>query len=418
MSRNLIVKNMFYRRPLISLLFFVNFFSSSLLAQDKFDEVFRVADNIIDNTSFKIIDRKTKEQYGSTKGLEASSKLKVESQYNDWRYENGVMAIGMAYLSEVTGDEKYRDYARHLYSFIFENLDYFKKLYDSGEKHPSFFKYFRLSMLDDCGAMGAGLYEVYKFDEEKEYREYMNRAADYILTGQLRLDDGTLARDWPRQNTIWADDLYMSVPFLARMGKLTGENKYFDDAVKQVKNFNQHLFNQSNGLYYHCWYSDNEQNGVAHWGRCNGWIVMAEVELLKLLPESFDGKQDVINILQNHLIGLSRFQDKDGMWHQLLNKPDSYPESSSTAMFVYAVASAVNNGWIDKSYASVAKDGWEALLKKVTDKGELEGTCKGTGIKDNIKFYYERPAPLNDIHGLGAFLLAGAEMIKMNDLLK
>ncbi len=409
---------MFYRSLLILLLFFVNLISSSLLAQDEFDEVFKVADNIIDNTSFKIIDRKTKEKYNSTKELEPSRKFNVESQYNDWRYENGVMAIGMAYLSEVTGNEKYRDYARHMYSFIFENLDYFKKLYDSGVKHPSFFKYFRLSMLDDCGAMGAGLYEVYKFDKEKEYRDYMNIAAAYILTGQLRLDDGTLARDWPRKNTIWADDLYMSVPFLARMGKLTGENKYFDDAVNQVKNFNQHLFNQSNGLYYHCWYSDNEQNGVAHWGRCNGWIVMAEVELLKLLPDGFEGKQDVIKILQSHLTGLSRFQDKDGMWHQLINKPDSYPESSSTAMFVYAVASAVNNGWIDKSYASVANDGWLALLEKVTDKGELDGICKGTGIKDNIKFYYERPAPLNDIHGLGAFLLAGAEMMKLNDLLK
>jgi rhamnogalacturonyl hydrolase YesR len=390
-------------------------FSQRVFAQDDFDKVFNVADHIIDNTSFKIVNKKTKDVYSSTKGLGVLSKIKIECAYNDWKYENGVMAIGMAYLSEVTGNKKYRDYARHLYSFIFENLDYFKKLYDSGVKHPSFFKYFRLSMLDDCGAMGAGLYEVYKFDAEKEYREYMIKAADYILTGQLRLDDGTLSRDWPRKNTIWADDLYMSVPFLARMAKLTGENKYFDDAIKQVKNFNLHLFNESNGLYYHCWYSDNEQNGVAHWGRCNGWIVMAEVELLKLLPDNNSDKEELIKILENHLIGISRFQDASGMWHQLINKPDSYPESSSTAMFVYAIASAVNNGWIDESYATVAKDGWEALLEKVTDKGELEGTCKGTGIKDNIKYYYDRPAPLNDIHGLGAFLLAGAEMMKLND---
>jgi len=110
------------------------------------------------------------------------------------------------------------------------------------------------------------------------------------------------------------------------------------------------------------------------------------------------------------------------MWHQLLDKPDSYLESSVTAMFVYTVAKAVNEGWIPQRYITIAQIGWNGLMKKVTADGQVQDICIGTGIEEDILFYYTRPRETNDTHGLGAFLMAGTEMLradgKMVDLKK
>ena len=81
-------------------------------------------------------------------------------------------------------------------------------------------------------------------------------------------------------------------------------------------------------------------------------------------------------------------------------------------MFTYSIAKAVNNGWIDKSYVSVALEGWEGVKLNIQDDGQVKNICMGTGIENDLIFYYKRPAPLNDIHGLGPVLLAGTEIIK------
>jgi len=105
------------------------------------------------------------------------------------------------------------------------------------------------------------------------------------------------------------------------------------------------------------------------------------------------------------------------MWHQLLDKPDSYLESSVTAMYVYTVAKAVNEGWISKRFITIAQRGWDALSKKVTPDGQIPDICIGTSVEEDISYYYNRPRELNDTHGLGAFLMAGAEMIRAKDKL-
>jgi rhamnogalacturonyl hydrolase YesR len=111
---------------------------------------------------------------------------------------------------------------------------------------------------------------------------------------------------------------------------------------------------------------------------------------------------------------MARFQDQGGLWHQVMDKPDSYPETSGTAMFVYAVAKAVNEKWIPATYRSIAMEGWKKLSEKVRADGSVEDVCIGTGIADNISFYYNRPKVLNDFHVSGAILLAGTEMMKMS----
>jgi rhamnogalacturonyl hydrolase YesR len=85
-------------------------------------------------------------------------------------------------------------------------------------------------------------------------------------------------------------------------------------------------------------------------------------------------------------------------------------------MFVYCIARAVNEGWIDPRYGSIAIHGWEGLKTyKITDDGQLKDVCVGTGIEDNLVFYYHRPARLNEKHGLGAVLEAGIEITRLKN---
>ena len=402
--------------------FFIPFLlcSVSLFAQTKqtAEEIIRkVADNIIQTTSFQFVNNKTDEKFPSTKGRDTSVNVKADSKFNKWQYVNGVLTVGMLRTSSVLNDPKYADYSRKNFNFIFDNLDYFKRQFDAGVTNVEYRPVFRIGSLDDCGSMSAGLLDVYAFDKRADYLQYLNRVGDYIINTQVKFPDGTLARNGPRKMTLWADDLYMSVPYLARMGKLTGDNKYFDFAIKQVESFTNYIYDSAAGLYFHAFYDDEKMNGVAHWGRCNGWVALAQVELLNNLPANHPKRAQLIRSLLRQIVGFSRYQDASGMWHQILDKPDSYSESSVTAMFVYTVAKAVNEGWINKRFITIAQNGWDAVAKKVTPDGQIADICIGTSIEEDIRYYYTRPTALNDTHGLGAFLMAGAEMVRAKDKL-
>lgn len=389
-------------------------YTSAAFAQDVNTEevVRRVADNVIKETSFQFVNAKTNEKYNSTKGLPSSPDLKADSKYNKWAYVNGVLTIGMVQTADVLGDKKYSDYSKRNFAFIFDNLSYFETLYKAKTGKVEYGSVFNITNLDACGAMSAGLFDVDALAHRKDYQAYLERSAAYILTKQMRLPDGTLARPQPRFGTLWADDMFMSIPFLARMGKLTGDSKYFDDAIKQVENFNKYLYDPATGLFFHNYYADDQTNGVGHWGRSNGWIAMAQVELLNNLPANHPKRPELIKLLLRQIVGYARYQDQTGLWHQLLDKPDSYLETSVTAMYTYAVARAVNQGWINEKYIAIAREGWKGLASKVTADGQLQDVCIGTNMDTDIKFYYTRPTELNDTHGLGALLLAGTEMLR------
>ena len=206
----------------------------------------------------------------------------------------------------------------------------------------------------------------------------------------------------------------MSVPALAQMGKLTGEQRYFDDAVKQVLQFSQRMFNSEKGLFMHGWVQGMDPHPQFHWARANGWAVMAMVELLDVLPENHPGHTDVLNLLKAHIHGLATYQSGQGFWHQLLDCSDSYLETSATAIFTYAVARAINRGYIDaQAYGPMVLLAWNAVSTKVNEKGQVEGTCVGTGMAFDPAFYYYRPVNVFAAHGYGPVLLAGAEVITL-----
>jgi unsaturated rhamnogalacturonyl hydrolase len=398
-------------------------FIGSCFAQEKdIDEIIvrRIADHILESTTFDYVALSSREVYHSTKEIPEGVDVRFRDQFTEWGYTMGVLNMAMIDLGASLNDKKFTDFATRHVANGFDNYQFFQKRFKNDRPHYwwPYGQLWTMRELDDCGAMGASVIEVYHLVKRKDYREYIDKTAAHIMEKQDRLPDGTLALKFPHEMTLWADDLYMSVPFLARMGDLTGESKYFDDALKQVFQFTQYLWDPEEELYYHCYYNDLERNGVAHWGRCNGWIMMAQVHLLNLLPKDHPQREALRKNLERQILGIAKYQNEDGLWHQILDKTDSYLESSCSAMFVYSIARAVNEGWIDPRYASVARNGWEGLKSnKITLDGELKDICVGTGIEDNLVFYYNRPARLNETHGLGAVIEAGIEILRLKKTL-
>ena len=330
-------------------------------------------------------------------------------------YEWGVTYSGMLLAFENTGDARFKDYVAKRMQFIVEKTPYFRALDEAGVRGTS--NSFRAVLypgaLDDAGSMCAAMIKAERASLVQA-RPLIDNYADYITTKQYRLADGTLARKRPLMDSIWLDDLYMSVPALAQMGKLTGDRKYYDDAVKQVMQFAERMFNPQLGLYMHGWIAGMTVHPEFHWARANGWALLAKTELLDVLPEDHPGRPAVLKLLRAHIRGLQAVQGPNGLWHQLLDRNDSYLETSASAIYTYCIAHAINRGWIDPlAYGPTALLAWNAVATKVNAQGQVEGTCVGTGMGFDPAFYYYRPQSVRAAHGYGPVLLAGAEMIKL-----
>lgn len=394
------------------------FASASLMGQPQLTNnaiVILVADNVINNTTYNIVEKETGILFKESSNLSPNKEFYIESPYVEWKYWNGVLNIAMLELYKLTGEDKYKQQSLNNYKFVFDNLPFFEALNKNNISNTGMDYFFRWHMLDDCGAMGAGLIDAYQIEKHKEYRKYIDATADYILNKEHRLADGTLARTGPYDKTLWLDDLYMSIPFLARYANLTNDSKVFEFAAKQIIRFTEYMYDKNAGIYYHCYFDSLKINGVAHWGRANGWSILAQANLLEALPVDSPQRDTLLAIFRQQVNGLARYQSEYGLWHQLLDKNDSYLETSCSAMFTYAIAKGVNEGWLDKRYGTIALAGWEGIKTKIQDDGQVKDICVSTWINNDLVFYYKRPTQLNDIHGLGAVLLAGVEILKMKE---
>ena len=365
-------------------------------------------------THTALINRSNGQLLTDNRQLDSNSILKP----GDFRlisYEWGVTYTGMLALAEATGDQKFAAYTKDRMKFLAEIAPSFRSAF---EKTPTASNALRSVLnphaLDDAGAICASMIKTVRAGSDANLRPLINNFINYISTKEFRLPDGTLARNRPHDNTIWLDDLYMSVPALAQMGKLTGEKKYYDDAAKQVLQFSKRMFNKDKRVYMHGWVQGMKDHPQFHWARANGWAILAKVELLDVLPQNHPSRPAIMQLLQEHIRGLAPYQSGTGLWHQLLDRNDSYLETSATAIYTYCIARAMNKGWIDPvAYGPMVMLAWNAVSTKVNAQGQVEGTCVGTGMGFEPAFYYYRPVSPYAAHGYGPVLLAAAEIIQL-----
>lgn len=336
-------------------------------------------------------------------------------EFGDWTYSNGVALAGMIHASAATGDPAFQDYTIKTFNFIFEHELYFRaQAKEFGPQRAGYGRLMDMHELDDCGAIGAALIKAYNQTHDPRYLVAINQVASFITSKMFRMPDGTLARQRPQlPATLWIDDAYMSIPFLAQMGRLTGERKYYDDAAKQVIQMSARLFNPADELFAHAWFANAKYPQRFYWGRGAGWGIMAITELLSVLPEDHPDRPQILDLYQRAIQGVANVQSGGGMWHQLLNRTDSYLESSATAMYVFAIARGVNRGWLAPGFGPVAQTGWQALKEHIQANGQITDICVGTTAAYDAVYYYNRPVSVDAPQGYGPTLMAGAEMITL-----
>jgi rhamnogalacturonyl hydrolase YesR len=251
--------------------------------------------------------------------------------------------------------------------------------------------------------------ERYAATKDARYEPYLKRLQTFLAENP-RFEDGAYYR---KGKGMMTDDPYMTVPYLVRAWKSSGNEKYLDDAINQVMGTHARLFDAGHGLFKHLWDLKTQKPAGEFWGRGNGWMVLAQVELLSVLPPQHPRRAAVLEAYCQHMNGLRRCQNPVGGWHQVLNHPESWIETSATGMITYGVARGVNEGWLDQSFTADARRGWTALQSKITPDGDIVDVCGSTDTGD-LAFYLKRPRLTGDLHGFGSFLLAGAEIVRLN----
>lgn len=284
-----------------------------------------------------------------------------------------------------------------------------------------------IDSLDDCGSFGSLMLEVAKDRNIGDYSYIANYVGEYITKHQSRLEDGCFYRKQMmhkfHNGTMWADDLYMSIPFLCRYAAFTKDTSILDDAANQFIGFKKKLFMPEQKLMAHVYDFRRDMNTGVPWGRGNGWTIFSLTELLSVLPENHPKRAELLKFYNELAEGFLAVQTEDGMWHQVLNMIDSYPESSCTSMFICAYSRGIRNGWLEgdtDKYRKACAKAWSALERIAIDKaGNLYGVCRGSEFAFNPRYYSEHLLPqLNNTHGIGITLLAGVEMCRLNEYQK
>ena len=347
-------------------------------------------------------------------------------QFRTTSYEWGVTYSACLDAAKASGDRKYAAYVEQNFKAIADAFPGAMKDLKKGKTlDTAIRKVVDPHALDDAGAICAAMIKA-ELDARKNPKtrstQVINTApvienySQYIMTKELRLVDGTFARKRPHKNTVWLDDMFMAIPAIAYMGAYTNDSKYFDEAAKQIMLFKDKMWVKEKKLFRHGWVEAMNPHPAFHWGRANGWAILTMCEVLDVLPENHPQRGAILDLLRQHIEGLVALQGKDGFWHQLLDRNDSYEESSCTAIYTYCIAHAINQGWISAlAYGPAVQLAWHAVEASIDAQGRFMNTCVGTGMGFDPAFYMYRPVSTAAAHGYGPAIWAGAEMLRLLD---
>ena len=346
--------------------------------------------------------------------------------FGRWNYPLGVTMYGLLHTAIAIGSEDIKNYIKDHVQLCIDTLEYAlwdKEQYGGATSIHNLLT--SIDSLDDCGSFASMMLEVNKYLGLRDVKKVADYVGDYIYNHQSRHEDGTFFRKEMMHHfhnmTMWADDLYMSVPFLVRYSQFTGDQKYLDDAANQFFGFKKRLFMPEEKIMSHVYDFKYDSKTNVPWGRGNGWVVFSMTELLEVLPEDHPKRNDLIEFLNTLCEGYLALQDDEGMWHQVLNDHESYPETSCTSMFIYAFSRGIRFGWLKnpEKYVKAIYKAWKGISKTSVDSnGNVYGVCRGSEFSFIADYYkYELGWNLNDTHGTGIVMLAGIEVIRLNKFL-
>ncbi|HZG78196.1 MAG TPA: glycoside hydrolase family 88 protein [Paenibacillus sp.] len=332
-----------------------------------------------------------------------------------WHYHQGIFLEGMLHAYRLTGDERYADYPKR---YVDHLVDARGNLVFARDELDSIMPGLLLLALDEKHG-----------DADARYRIAAGKLRHLFRTLNTTSEGAYWHKDkYPHQ--MWLDGLYMGGVFALRYAARYGDEELVPMTLSWERRMRERMSDASTGLLYHAWDESRQApwadavtgNSPELWGRSLGWYGMALADFLDALPEAHPGRAELQAALGVFADGLIRHQDAEtGLWYQVVDKgdrPDNWLETSCTSLFVYAIVGAARHGCVGADRLEAARRGYRGLLTRLRedDKGRLvvPDICIGTSAGD-YRNYVTRPVSENDLHGVGAFLLACAAMASLEE---
>jgi unsaturated rhamnogalacturonyl hydrolase len=351
--------------------------------------------------------------------IAASALARYSMAQSRWHYKHGLLFQGVYHLWQRTGNGRYW---QQLASYVDRYVA------DSGEIKSYREEEYNIDQIRP----GTLLFPLYRETAEPRYRQAIERLREQLRNHPRTREGGFWHKNiYPFQ--MWLDGIYMGSVFYAEYGAAFDEPEVFDDVAFQISTIEKHTRDPRSGLLYHAWDESrmmawaNPKTGCsAHfWSRAIGWFVMALVDVLEIFPPDHPACPEFVAILERTLTAVSRYQDQTtGLWWQIIDqgtRPGNYLEASGTSMFIYAIARGLQNGYLDKKWLPIAKNAFSGLVNHLVTEDEtgyidLHGVCSTAGLggqpyrDGSFDYYVNEPIITNDLHGVGAFLLAAVAL--------
>ena len=319
-----------------------------------------------------------------------------------WRYTQGVTLWALLLLHERLGNAAYVEQVRA----SLESWDAHGRIRVHGGSDP----------IDYIGSVAHAIIEYAQRSGDDRFLDGALEAARFFHEDVDRTPDGLIAHhSAPERGRIWLDALFMVTPLMAKAGAILGDDTYYDDVLAQFEGFTARLRDSDLGLYHQGWGWHGPGASPGFWGRTNGWAALAMTEVLGTIPSGYPGRDALLALYQDFAEALVAHQGVSGMWHQLLNRPDSYEETSATAMFMYALSQGVQRGWLDQRYRDAIYRAHAGLSRQISLAGNIDNISPGSSTKSSEEGYLDKTPQRNDDHGIGPVMLALYGVLSLQD---
>ncbi len=233
--------------------------------------------------------------------------------------------------------------------------------------------------------------------------------ARYLANGKAWADrqwENPQADGLSAETRYWIDDMYMLTILQLEAYRATHDPKYLDRGALEMVSYLGKL-QQPNGLFYHA------PDVPFFWGRGDGWVAAGMAEMLRDLPPDHPQRAAILKGYQAMMAALLKYQGKDGMWRQLIDQEDVWPETSGSAMFTFAMITGVKNGWLDAAtYGPAARRAWIAVAGYIDQNSDVTNVCEGTGKNNNRQYYLDRKRRTGDFHGQAPILWSASALLR------
>ena len=295
-------------------------------------------------------------------------------KYRHWEWTQGVGLYGLWRLFEKTRDEKYLDIL----------TTYFDNQMTVG------FPALNVNTVTPFLTMSY----VGEYLGSEKYLAPCRESAAWIRAHFPRPREGGfqhMTSDTLNDQELWDDTLFMTVLFLANMGRIEGKREYIEEAQYQFLLHAKYLADRETGLWYHGWTFNGRHNFAgAFWGRGNCWITIAIPEFLGMVDCAPAVRRMLTELLRAQVESLVKYQDESGMWHTVIDDRDSYVETSASCGFAYGILRGVHAGLLDKRYAEAAMKALDPILGYIGDDGVVNQVSYGTPMGRESKDFYKK----------------------------